>query len=178
MEEKQLIEGCVLGKPWAHKMLYELHAPAMMGVCQRYVCNRETALDLLQDGFVRLFTKIHSYNGTGSFNNWMRKIFVTTSLEHLRRGDILRQSAELDDEAFQIPDTDASLFEHLSEGELFECVANLPDSYRTIFNMYAIEGYTHKEIAKALKINESSSRSQSTRARHLLQKMVMELVEN
>jgi len=178
MEERQLIEGCVRGESWAQKMLYELYAPAMMSVCQRYVCNRETAWDLLQDGFVRLFTKIHTYSGAGSFNGWMRRVFVTTALEYLRRDDILRHSVEIDDEAFQIPETDASPFEYLSNDDLFDCVVNLPDGCRTIFNMHAIEGYTHVEIAGILKINDGTSRSQYAKARRLLQKMVMELIES
>jgi RNA polymerase sigma-70 factor (ECF subfamily) len=177
MEERQLIEGCVRSESWAQKMLYELHAPTMMSVCQRYVCNRETAWDLLHDGFVRLFTKIHTYSGTGSFNGWMRKVFVTTALEYLRRDDILRHSVEIDDDAFQIPEADVSPFEYLSDNALLDCIANLPDGYRTVFNMYAIEGYTHVEIAGILEISEGSSRSQYARARRLLQKMVTELVE-
>ena len=178
MEERQLIEGCVRGESWAQKMLYELHAPAMMSVCQRYVCNRDTAWDLLQDGFVRLFTKIHTYSGIGSFNGWMRRVFVTTALEYYRRDDILRHSVEIDDDAFQIPETDSSPFEYLSDDDLFDCVANLPDGCRTIFNMHAIEGYTHVEIAGILKISDGTSRSQYAKARQLLQKMVIELVES
>ena len=178
MEERQLIEGCVRGESWAQKMLYELHAPAMMSVCQRYVRNREIAWDLLHDGFVRLFTKIHTYSGRGSFNGWMRKVFATTALEYFRQNDILRQSIEIDNDAFQISETDASPFEYLSNNELFDCVANLPDGCRTIFNMHAIEGYTHVEIAGILKISDGTSRSQYAKARRLLQKMVMELVEN
>jgi RNA polymerase sigma-70 factor (ECF subfamily) len=177
-DEKQLIEGCVRGEPWAQKKLYELHASAMMSVCQRYVPDRETAWDLLHDGFVRLFTKIDTYTGAGSFNGWMRKVFVTTVLEHLRRDDIMRYSADLNEDAFQVPDNDASPFERLSDDDLLECIANLPDGYRTIFNMHAIEGYTHGEIAVTLKINEGSSRSQYAKARRMLQKMVIELVEN
>jgi RNA polymerase sigma-70 factor (ECF subfamily) len=178
MEERQLIEGCVRGESWAQKMLYELYAPNMMSVCQRYVCNRETARDLLQDGFVRLFAKIHTYSGTGSFNGWMRRVFATTALEYLRRDDILRNSVEIDEEAFEIPEIDASPFEYLSDDDLFDCVANLPDGYRTIFNMHAIERYTYAEIAGILKISEGASRSQYARARRLLQKMVFELVES
>jgi len=178
MEERQLIEGCVRGESWAQKMLYELHAPAMMSVCQRYVCNRDMALDLLHDGFIKLFTKIGTYTGAGSFNGWMRRIFVTISLEYLRRNDIFRQSVELNDEACQIPETDISQFEYLSDDDLFNCVTSLPDGYRTVFNMHAIEGYSHDEIARVLKISSGTSRSQYARARRMLQKMVMELVES
>ncbi len=178
MEERQLIEGCVRGEPWAQKAIYEQHAPAMMSVCQRYVCNRETARDLLHDGFVKIFTKIHTYSGSGSFNGWMRRIFVTTALEHLRRNDILRYSVDIEDTDCRMEEPDVSMFEHLSANDLFACVASLPDGYRTVFNLFAIEGFSHVEIARELNISESTSRSQYTRARQMLQKMVMEKVEH
>ena len=177
MEERQLIEGCIRGESQARKMVYELYAPAMMSVCKRYVCTRETALDLLHDGFVKLFTKIHTYSGTGSFNGWMKKIFVTTALEHIRRNNMLQY--DIDYETFDYYDIepDISLFEQLSADDLFACIANLPNKCRTIFNMYAIEEYTHLEIARELEISESTSRSQYARARRLLQKMVMDKVD-
>ena len=176
MEERRLIEGCKRGEPLAQKLLYELHAPAMMSVCQRYVCNKETARDLLHDGFIKLFTKIHMYSGTGSFNGWMRRIFVTTALEHLRHNDVLRYSTDIDYSDCKEDEPDISLFEHLSTNDLFACIAGLPEGYRTVFNMHAIEGYSHVEIAKELGIGEGTSRSQYTRARILLRKMVTEKV--
>lgn len=177
MEERQLIEGCIRGESQARKRMYELYAPAMMSVCQRYVCNRETARDLLHDGFVRLFTKIHTYSGAGSFNNWMRRIFVTTALECLRRNKVLQYYDDI--EKFDYYDEpDISPFECLSTDDLFDCVVNLPDRCRTVFNMYAIEEYTHAEIAKKLEISENTSRSQYTRARQMLQKMVMDKVNH
>ena len=176
MEESRLIEGCLRGESWAQKTMYEFYAPAMMSVCQRYVCNRDTALDLLHDGFVKLFTKIHEYSGTGSFNGWMRRIFVTTALEHLRRNDILRNSVDIQEVDGQENDADVSGFEHLSTNDLLNCIARLPEKYRTVFNLHAIEGYTHVEIAAELGIIESTSRSNYARARRLLQKMVMEQV--
>ena len=176
MEERQLIEGCIHGESWAQKMMYELHAPAMMSVCQRYVCNRETARDLLHDGFVKMFTRIHTYSGAGSFNGWMRKIFVTTALEHLRRNDVLQHGVVLEEFDCLESETDISLFEHLSANDLLTCIASLPDGYRTVFNMHAIEGYSHVEIAKEINISESTSRSQYARARQLLKKMVTDKV--
>jgi len=172
MEERQLIEGCVRGEPWARKALYELYASAMMSVCQRYVCNRETARDLLHDGFVKLFTKIHTYSGAGSFNGWIRKIFVTTALEHLRRKDVLECSADIEMPEFQNMESDISFFEHLTANDLFACVTKLPDGYRTIFNMHAIEGYSLLEIAKEFKISVNTVRTQYARARVELQKIV------
>ena len=173
MEENKLIEGCVHGEPWAQKKMYECYAPAMMSVCQRYVCNRETAQDLMHDGFVKLFTKIHLYSGTGSFNGWMKRIFVNTALEHLRRNDVLRYSVDVEEMDVQIEDVDISLFKHLSTNDLLDCIARLPDRCRAVFNLHAIEGYTHAEIAAELKTSEGTSRSNYSRARRLLQKMVM-----
>ena len=173
MDERQLIEGCVRGESWAQKTIYEFHAPEMLSVCQRYTGNRETARDLMHDGFIKLFTKIHRYSGTGSFNGWMRRIFVTTALEHIRQKDVLRYSVDVEEVEQQVEDADISLFEHLSTNDLLDCIARLPDKYRAVFNMHAIEGYSHAEIAEELKTSEGTSRSNYARARQLLQKMVM-----
>jgi RNA polymerase sigma-70 factor (ECF subfamily) len=175
MEERQLIEGCVRGESWAQKAMYELHAPTMMSVCLRYVGNREIAKDLLHDGFVKLFTRIHTYSGAGSFNGWMKKIFVTTALEHLRRYDALRHCVDIAEFDCQDAEPDILWFEHLTTDDLFACIAELPDEYRTVFNMHAIEGYSHVEMARELNVSESTLRSRYARARQMLQKRVMEL---
>ena len=173
MKINRVIEGCVRGESWAQKMMYESYAPEMMSVCLRYVCNRETARDLMHDGFVKLFAKVHHYSGVGSFNGWMRRIFVTTDLEHLRRNDVLRYSVDVETMDVQVEDVDISPFEHLSNNDLMDCIARLPDRYRAVFNLHAIEGYSHAEIATGLGISETTSRSNYNRARQLLQKMVM-----
>ena len=154
MDEQLLIDGCKRGEALARKELYELYAPAMMSVCVRYVRDRETARDLLQDGFIKVFTKIQTYSATGPFGAWVRRVFVTTALEYLRKYDALRSSAH----------------------DLLECISRLPAGYRTVFNLYAIEGYTHKEIAAMLHIQEITSRSQFARARKALQEMVQSLI--
>jgi len=173
MEEMQLIEGCIRGETAAQKKLYELHAPAMMSVCQRYVCCRETARDLLHDGFVKVFTKVHTYSGAGSFQGWMRRVFVTTALEYLRQKDVLRNSIEIENSDFQETEQNISIFEELSAKELLACIAALPEMFRTVFNMHAIEGYTLVEVARELEISENTTRSRYARARELLQKMVV-----
>ena len=169
MDEIQLIKGCKENKPKAQKELYETYARKMMAVCLRYTNDRESAQDLLQDGFIKVFTAIGTYSGNGSFEGWMRKIFVNTALEYLRKNDILRETVDI-----ASPDTlkepDYSALEKISADELMELVRELPTGFRTVFNMFAIEGYSHKEIAEALGINESTSRSQFTRAKKLLQK--------
>lgn len=176
MEEQQLIAGCMRGESWARKKLYELHAPAMMSVCMRYINNRDTAKDVLQDGFIKVFTKINTYSGFGSFNGWMRRVFVTTALEYLRRNDILRASSNIDVYDDAIENVEISVIDQLSADELLACIAKLPNGYRTVFNLYAIEGYSHSEIANILNISESTSRSQFIRARKVLQKNVESLI--
>lgn len=171
MDEQQLIEGCRKGERRAQKELYEMYSRKMMGVCLRYVSDRETARDLLQDGFVKVFTNINAYSGVGSFEGWMRKIFVNCSLEYLRKSDVLREATDLDNTS-ELVQPDSTVISDLSAAELMKLVQELPAGFRTVFNMFAIEGYSHKEISEMLNITESTSRSQFTRARQLLQRRI------
>ena len=174
-DEQELIAGCIEGKSWAQRAIYDRFAPAMMSVCVRYVADRETARDLLQEGFIKLFTKIKSYSGTGAFGGWVRRIFVTTALEHLRQNDALKHSANLEDVGNYIENVEETVLQKISADDLMNCIAALADGYRTIFNLYAIEGYSHAEIAEMLGITEATSRSQFMRARKILQKNVLSL---
>ncbi|MDB0672900.1 sigma-70 family RNA polymerase sigma factor, partial [Barnesiella intestinihominis] len=132
------------------------------------------AEDFLQDGFIKVFSSIRSYSYEGSFEGWMRRIFVNTALEALRKNDLLRNGVELNALEPQ-QEADYSAVEKISADELMELIAQLPPGFRTVFNMFAIEGYSHREIAETLNINESTSRSQYTRAKRLLQKWIKEL---
>ena len=145
-----------------------------MSVCLRYADNREMAEDFLQDGFIKVFSSIRSYSYEGSFEGWMRRIFVNTALEALRKNDLLRNGVDLNALEPQ-QEADYSAVEKISADELMELIAQLPPGFRTVFNMFAIEGYSHREIAETLNINESTSRSQYTRAKRLLQKWIKEL---
>ncbi|MCC8171513.1 MAG: sigma-70 family RNA polymerase sigma factor [Parabacteroides sp.] len=174
MNEKQLIEGCKEGNRLAQKELYEMFSRKMMGVCLRYSNDRETARDLLQEGFVKIFMNIEAYSGTGSFEGWMRKIFVNCALEYLRKSDVLREASDLDNSA-ELTEPDASVVEQLSAQDLMGLIQQLPAGFRAVFNLFAIEGYSHKEIGEMLHITESTSRSQYTRARQLLQRLVKDL---
>lgn len=171
MDETQLIKGCRKGDRLAQKELYETYSRKMMGVCLRYVNDRETARDLLQDGFVKVFTSMESYSGAGSFEGWMRKIFVNCALEYLRKSDVLRESTDLDNTA-ELIQPDSSAISNMSAAELMKLVQELPTGFRTVFNLFAIEGYSHKEISEILNITESTSRSQFTRAKQMLQKRI------
>lgn len=174
MNEEQLIKGCRKGNRLAQKELYEKFSRKMMGVCLRYTNDRETARDLLQDGFIKVFTNIDSYSGTGSFEGWMRRIFVNCALENLRKSDVLKESTDLDNSTDLI-EPDASVIEHISAQELMSLIQELPPGFKAVFNLFAIEGYSHKEIGDMLHITESTSRSQYTRARQLLQKTIKSL---
>lgn len=174
MNEKQLIEGCKKGNRLAQKELYEMFSRKMMGVCLRYSNDRETARDLLQEGFVKIFMNIEAYSGIGSFEGWMRRIFVNCALEYLRKSDVLREASDLDNSA-ELAEPDASVVEQLSAQDLMGLIQRLPAGFRAVFNLFAIEGYSHKEIGEMLHITESTSRSQYTRARQLLQRLVKDL---
>ena len=175
-DEEQLIAGCKEGKPRAQKKLFEQYASVMLSVCVRYVPDRETARDILQDGFIKIYTKINTYSGEGSFAGWIRRIFVTTALEYLRQNDALRQSASIEEYYNTIVDEKETVLDKISADDLMDGISKLPNGYRTIFNLYAIEGYSHSEIAEMIGISESTSRSQYMRARNILQKNVQLLI--
>lgn len=164
----QIIEGCRKGDRRAQKELYDSLAPKMYAVCLRYMGDSESAKDILQDGFVTLFTKIDSYSAEGSFEGWARKIFVNTALMSLRKHNVLRDSEDVE-AAWNISSEDVSPLESISQRELLELVSQLPPGFRTVFNMYIVEGYSHKEIAEILGVSEATSRSQLQRARAVLQ---------
>ncbi len=168
LDEKELLCACVKQDPRAQHTLYELYSPKMLTVCMRYVGDRERARDVLHDGFITVFEKIDSYNGSGSFEGWMRRIFANTALMYLRKGDVLRFTDELSDVTKEFS-VENSVMGNISSKELMRLIASMPDGFRAVFNMYAIEGYSHLEIAKELGITEGSSRSQLSRARQWLQ---------
>lgn len=169
----QLIEACKKGDRAAQRALYDRLAPRMFPVCIRYIGDRDLAEDTLQDGFITLFTRLSSYKGEGSFEGWARRIFITTALMSLRKKDALKMSDELE-VAKRMPAELANQIETLGYQELMELITGLPAGFRTVFNMYAIEGYSHKEIGETLGISEVTSRSQFSRARTLLQNRIKE----
>ena len=174
MTEKQLIKRCRQHDRVAQQKLYEKYAPVMLSICMRYVKDYHVACDLMHDGFITVYSKIGDFRSEGSFEGWMRRIFVNTALEALRKNDLLRNGVELNALEPQ-QEADYSAVEKISADELMELIAQLPPGFRTVFNMFAIEGYSHREIAETLNINESTSRSQYTRAKRLLQKWIKEL---
>ncbi len=169
----QLIEACKKGDRAAQRALYDRLAPRMFPICIRYAGDREVAQDILQDGFVTLFMKLDDFKGEGSFEGWARRIFVTTALMYLRKKDALKMSDELDTVRGMKAET-VTQIQSLGYKELMELIMTLPPGFRTVFNMYAVEGYSHKEISDMLGISETTSRTQLSRARTWLQNKIKE----
>lgn len=168
---EELAAACKDGKRDAQKRLFDTLAPKMMAVCLRYMGNREDAEDVLQEGFVTLFTKLESYNGSGSFEGWARKVFVNTALMHLRKNDVLGVSDDIE-EARSLFTEEATPLQKMGYKELMDLISSLPPDARAVFNMYVVEGYSHKEIAATLGCTEATSRSKLQRARLQLQEMI------
>jgi RNA polymerase sigma-70 factor (ECF subfamily) len=171
-DEAQLINDCKQQLAAAQQQLYEGYARKMMGVCMRYVNDYETARDLLHDGFIKVFTHISSFQGEGSFEGWLRRVFVTTALEYLRKNDVLRESYDIST-SYNLQTEEETIIERISADELRAIIGTLPTGFRTVFNLYAVEGYSHKEIGKLLSITESTSRSQFARAKNLLKQKII-----
>jgi len=167
----EIISRCLKGDQSAQHYLYKTFSPRMFGICLRYAPDYHTAEDLLQEGFIKVFRHLGKYRGEGSFEGWMRRIFVNTSIEYFRKA--VHIYPILDDDNHEIDIVDNSCFVDLDYQDLLKMVQNLSPGYRTIFNLYVIEGYSHKEIAKMLEINEGTSKSQLARARLILQKKVL-----
>ena len=170
---EQLVPACRRGERSAQRRMFEALAPKMMALCLRYTGDRPTAEDVLQDGFVTLFSRLDSYSGAGSFEGWARRIFVNTALMHLRRTDALKLSDDIA-EARTLFSEEATPVQKMGYRELMGLIGKLPADARTVFNMYVIEGYSHKEIADALGFTEATSRSKLQRARMRLQEMIKE----
>ena len=155
--------------------LYERFASKMYGVCLRYAGNAEEAEDILQDGFIKVFNKIDSYRGEGSFEGWVRRIFVNTAIEHFRKRIYLQPITETEENS--IEGKYPSALDDMAEKDIIQVVQQLSPGYRTVFNMYVVEGYTHRQISEALGISEGTSKSQLSRAKQILQELVRTFIE-
>lgn len=171
MEDKQLAAACREGKATAQKTLYDRFSKRMMGVCLRYAEDSMEAMDVMQEGFIKVFRNIDSYSGEGSLEGWVRKIVVNTALDNYRKNKNRRHALDLDEVSNMIP-VNESITDRMSADHLLEMVQSLPEGYRVIFNLYAIEGYTHKEIGEQLGISANTSKSQYSRARAYMQRLI------
>ncbi len=173
MTEEQIIDGCRKGESPAREELYRRYGGVMYAICRRYAADADMAGDMFHDGFVKVFTKIGDFRGEGSFEGWCRRVFVTTALGHLRREGRSQRSQPAEQMA-GLSSGEASALERIQAEDLQACIAELPDGYRTILNLYAVEGYSHHEVAEMLGISENTSRSQYSRARVKLLSMLRE----
>lgn len=171
MKEKEMIEGALRDDERCQRALFDRYAPLLMGVCQRYCRTQTEAEDVLQDTFVRLFTKLPKYGFQGSFAGWARRLCVNVALKTYQRKRFAMEQTGLDN----TPDVGGAptAYADLGEQELLSLIQALPDGYRIVFNLYAIEGYSHKEIGDQLGIQEASSRSQLLKARKALQQQII-----
>ncbi len=171
MTDEQIVKGCIEKSAIAQKTLYEKFVRKMMGVCLRYCDNTEEAEDVVQNGFISIFENIESYKGTGSLEGWIRKIMVNAALTNIRKNKKLKQNIELDSVEFMLP-SNMNTGDSYAVKDLLKIIQTLPLGFKTVFNLYAIEGYSHKEIGDMLNISESTSKSQYSRAKAHLQKMI------
>ena len=170
---EKIIEGCKKGKGRYQEELYRLIAPRMYGLCLKYANDKDDAKDIMQDGFIKVFQKIDQYSSKGSFEGWVRRIMINTALEKYRNQVTIYSLDErmpLSDEGVH-----STVVEDLTAEDLLSLIHKLTPKYRMVFNLYAIEGYNHKEIAEMLGISEGTSKSNLSRARVILQEKVKEL---
>jgi RNA polymerase sigma-70 factor (ECF subfamily) len=168
MSDQQIIEGCAKHERKAQQMLYDRYSRFLLGVCLRYVADKAEAEDILQDSFLKIFFNIDEYSGTGSFTGWLRKVAVNTAITHYHKN--LKHRYHLEIEEYVSVETGVSSFEDdfFTSDELYRVLNELPAGYRMVFNLYAVEGYRHKEIAEMLGIDINTSKSQYSRARAVI----------
>jgi RNA polymerase sigma-70 factor (ECF subfamily) len=174
--EEQIIAGCISGERKYQEILYHTYSSKMFSVCLRYANEYAGAEDLLQDGFIKVFNNIQKFRSEGSFEGWIRRIFVNNSIEYFRKKANMYVVQETEALTYEYYDDNA--VQKLMKEDLMKIIQSLSVGYRTIFNLYAIEGYSHKEIAEMLNITEGTSKSQLARARYLLQKKIAEAMPN
>jgi RNA polymerase sigma-70 factor (ECF subfamily) len=171
ISESDLIKGCIAGERRMQEELYSRFAPKMYAVCLRYANNTNDAQDLLQEGFIKVYRNLHRFRAEGSFEGWIRRVFVNTSIEHFRKKSAQLSSVS-EKEENTIEDLDVTALDSLAEKDIINIVQELSPGYRTVFNLYVVEGYSHKEIGEMLGISEGTSKSQLARAKSILQKKV------
>ncbi len=169
-DERGLIQACARQERWAQKLLYEEYYGKMMAICMRYATDEHEALDMLHEGFIKVFKNVGKYQPGTSLFAWIRRIMVNTAIDYYRK-TVRRRTEDLD-QAFDISTADADAISQYTEKEILEIIQKLSPAYRAVFNLYVIEGYSHKEIAEMLEITESTSRSNLVKARTKLQELL------
>ncbi len=172
MTEELMLAGCLTNNAASQEALYSRFSPRMLGVCYRFAKNREDAEDMLQEGFIKIFSQIHQYRGEGALEGWIRRIVVHTCINVLKKNKKFADSVDITF-ASGIGVREENIPSIMQAKEVVECIRLLPIGYRTVLNLYAIEGYSHKEIGGMLDIEESTSRSQYTRAKAMLEDVLV-----
>jgi RNA polymerase sigma factor (sigma-70 family) len=170
-EENNFIQACINNERWAQKQLYESHYSMMMGVCLRYANCEEDALDILHEGFIKIFKNIAKYNSGTSLTAWIRRIIINSAIDYYRKE--LRRKTEDLSQAYYVGTHDPDAISQLNAEEILKALQQLTLSYRSVFNLYVIEGYSHREIAEILGITESTSRSNLVKARTKLKQILL-----
>ena len=168
MSDQQIIELCAKHDRKAQQILYDRYSRLLLGVCLRYASDKAEAEDILQDSFLKIFYNIQDYSGSGSFIGWLRKVTVNTAITHYHKNLKYRYSVEI--EEYESIETGVISFEEdfYTSDELYRVLNELPTGYRMVFNLYAVEGYKHKEIAEMLGIDTNTSKSQYSRAKAVI----------
>ncbi|MEO6453391.1 MAG: sigma-70 family RNA polymerase sigma factor [Ginsengibacter sp.] len=172
MTEEVMLHGCLNNIASAQEALYGRFSPRMLGVCYRFARNREDAEDMLQEGFIKVFSQIHQFRNQGALEGWIRRIVVHTCINVLKKNKKFADSVDLI-HANSIHLNENNIHSILQAKQVVESIRLLPMGYRTVLNLYAIEGFSHKEIAAILDIEESTSRSQYTRAKAMLEDILI-----
>ena len=172
MTEEALLKGCLNNNATAQRELYNKYSSKMLSVCYRYAHNREDAEDMLQEGFIKVFLQIHTFENRGAFEGWIRRIIVHTCINLLKKNKKFNESVDII-HATGIQVREESIPAIIQAKQVVECIRMLPIGYRTVLNLYAVEGYSHREIAGMLDIEESTSRSQYTRAKAMLEDILI-----
>ncbi len=171
MNEDLIIEGCLNNSPVAQRELYNRYSPKMLSVCYRFAPSREDAEDMLQEGFIKVFSQIHTFQNKGAFEGWVRRIIVHTCINVLKRNKKFNDNVDMEYAMHaSVRETIPSI---MQAKQVVECIRLLPVGYRTVLNLYAIEGYSHREISEIMDIEESTSRSQYTRAKAMLEQILV-----
>jgi len=172
MTEEAILSGCLQNDAGAQRELYSRYSPKMLSVCYRFAHNREDAEDMLQEGFIKVFSQVHTFQNKGAFEGWIRRIMVHTCINHLKKNKKFNESVDII-YANGVQVREESVPSIVQAKQIVECIRLLPLGYRTVLNLYAIEGYSHKEISGMLDVEESTSRSQYTRAKQMLEDILI-----
>ncbi len=180
LNQDLIIQGCINGDRRAQQFLYEHFYGKMMVVCMRYANCHDEALDMFQEAFIKVFKNLPKYSKKGSFEGWVRRIMVNTCIDHIRKNKINNQMVELDGNHGSLEvdeEKDAGILEHVNFNDLLSMVQLLSPAYRSVFNLYIVDGYTHQEISDSLGISVGTSKSNLAKAKGNLKKMLVKKIE-